>query len=81
MPKHIAFIMDGNRRFAQDHTLPKHKGHEKGVSSLKRCLEFCLALDIQIVSVFAFAIENFNREQTEVEKIMGLFVQTLNEMS
>ena len=81
LPKHLAFIMDGNRRFAKVKNKPKAYGHEQGLNSLKKCLEWCLSLGIETVSVFAFAIENFNREKEEVETLFKLAKVNLYEMA
>lgn len=81
LPKHLAFIMDGNRRFAKVKNKPKAFGHEQGLGSLKKCLEWCLYLGVEIVSVFAFAIENFNREKEEIETLFQLAKVNLYEMA
>ena len=81
LPKHLAFIMDGNRRYAKGKNKPKSFGHEQGLSSLKKCLEWCLFLGIEKVSVFAFAIENFNREKEEIETLFKLAKINLYEMA
>ena len=81
LPKHIAFIMDGNRRFAKSQKKPVAYGHEQGLESLKKCLEWCLNLEIENVTVFAFAIENFNREKSEVETLLNLAKVNLFEMA
>mmetsp|Transcript_4902 Transcript_4902/g.434 ORF Transcript_4902/g.434 Transcript_4902/m.434 type:complete len:81 (+) Transcript_4902:152-394(+) len=74
--------MDGNRRFAVSKKLGhKSEGHSKGFESLKLCLEWCLALGVNIVTVFAFAIENFKREKKEVEVLMKLAKTSLREMA
>ena len=81
LPKHLAFIMDGNRRYAKDKNKPKAYGHEQGLNSLKKCLEWCLNLGIETATVFAFAIENFNREQSEIETLFKLAKVNLYEMA
>lgn len=81
LPKHLAFIMDGNRRFAKNKKQSKAYGHEQGLNSLKKCLEWCLNLGIEMVSVFAFAIENFNREKEEIETLFKLAKVNLYEMA
>lgn len=80
-PKHIAFIMDGNRRYASKKGIEKLQGHKEGLESLKRTLEWCLLLGISEVSVFAFAIENFKRDSKEVDYLMELAQKSLLEMS
>lgn len=81
LPKHLAFIMDGNRRFAKGKRKARAYGHEQGLNSLKKCLEWCLNLGVEMVSVFAFAIENFNREKEEVEFLFKLAKVNLYEMA
>ncbi|KAM3829570.1 dehydrodolichyl diphosphate synthase complex subunit DHDDS [Vipera latastei] len=83
MPKHIAFIMDGNRRYAQKHNVKKLEGHSQGFAKLTQTLQWCLSLGIREVTVYAFSIENFKRSQEEVEGLMQLarekFVRLLEE--
>ncbi|GAA5891779.1 hypothetical protein JCM8208_002882 [Rhodotorula glutinis] len=71
-PRHVAFIMDGNRRSARTRNLPVRVGHEEGFDALKRVLSFLLKLDIPHVTVYAFSIENFNRDPTEVDALMAM---------
>ena len=61
IPRHIAIIMDGNRRHAKALHKSPIEGHKLGVESLKRCLLICLELGVKVTTLFAFAIENFNR--------------------
>ncbi|XP_044290996.1 dehydrodolichyl diphosphate synthase complex subunit DHDDS [Varanus komodoensis] len=72
MPKHIAFIMDGNRRYAQKHKVRKLEGHSQGFAKLAQTLQWCLSLGIREVTVYAFSIENFKRPQEEVDGLMEL---------
>jgi ditrans,polycis-polyprenyl diphosphate synthase len=73
LPQHIAFIMDGNRRFATQRGRPTFEGHSEGYSSLLRVLQFCLALqEVKVVTVYAFSIDNFKRPAKEVDTLMQL---------
>ena len=72
-PKHIAIIMDGNGRWAQQRHLPRVMGHPAGVKAVKRVVEFCAEQDIQVLTLFAFSSENWERPPKEVEALMGLF--------
>jgi len=72
MPKHIAFIMDGNRRFARGKGEDVIEGHEHGFEALKKMLEFLLHLGIENVTVYAFSIDNFARPEREVNKLMEM---------
>lgn len=71
-PQHVAFIMDGNRRSARVRNLPVRVGHEEGFEALKRVLSFLLKLDIPHVTVYAFSIENFNRDPNEVNALLDM---------
>ncbi|EDQ86432.1 uncharacterized protein MONBRDRAFT_33829 [Monosiga brevicollis MX1] len=75
LPKHVAFIMDGNRRFARQRHIARIAGHSAGFDKLKETLQWCLDLDIRIVSVYAFSIENFNRSKEEVDALMQLALE------
>lgn len=72
VPKHVAFIMDGNRRFAKKNKVQKVEGHTKGFEKLAETLQWCLDLDISEVTVYAFSIENFQRSKEEVDTLMKL---------
>jgi ditrans,polycis-polyprenyl diphosphate synthase len=72
IPKSIAIIMDGNRRYAQKKNLQKIKGHEEGLSTLLNVLLWCIELEIKELTVFAFSIDNFNRPREEVDSLMFL---------
>jgi len=72
IPKHIAIIMDGNRRYAVKKNLAKQEGHAFGFNALKETLNWCLELGITTVTVYAFSIENFKRPKAEVDTIMNL---------
>lgn len=75
MPKHVAIIMDGNRRFSKmQGNIDVVKGHEVGVSTLENVLNWSIELGIEIITAYAFSTENFNRPEHEVEGLMNLFV-------
>lgn len=75
MPKHIALIMDGNRRFSKlQGNIDVVKGHEIGVDTLEKVLDWSIELGIEIITAYAFSTENFNRPEHEVEGLMNLFV-------
>lgn len=80
--KHIAVIMDGNRRWAKEKHLPSAMGHSKGVEALKKVLKACHSYGVQYLTVYAFSTENWNRSQEEVNFLMSLLANTLkNELS
>lgn len=66
VPAHVAFVMDGNRRFATAAGLPPCEGHGAGATTLVAALEWCLTLGVRVVSVYAFSLENFKRSPQEV---------------
>lgn len=72
VPKHVGFIMDGNRRFARKLNVDRSEGHNEGFNKLAECLRWCLELGIKEVTVYAFSIENFKRSREEVDTLMGL---------
>ncbi|KAG5728076.1 hypothetical protein E4T56_gene19437 [Termitomyces sp. T112] len=80
-PRHVAFIMDGNRRYARSHQRRVQEGHKEGFLVLRRMLEICYRLNIKCVSVFAFAIDNFNRPEDEVAALMSLAEEKLIEIA
>ncbi len=75
--KHIAIIMDGNRRWAQEKGLPSAIGHKKGVDALKETMRACDDFGIKFLTVYAFSTENWNRKPEEVNFLMDLLGQTL----
>ena len=84
IPKHIGFILDGNRRWAVENGLPKLVGHKKGYENLKTIADECFSRRISIVSTYIFSTENWNRELEEVNYLMDLalklFKKDLNEL-
>ena len=82
MPKHVAIIMDGNRRFTRvQGNIDTIEGHKKGVDTLERVLDWCIDLGIEIVTVYAFSTENFNRPPHEVQGLMQLFKKNFEEIT
>ncbi|WP_458456781.1 polyprenyl diphosphate synthase [Methanobrevibacter sp.] len=74
MPKHVAIIMDGNRRFSKlQGNVDVLKGHEVGVDTLEKVLDWSIDLGIEIITAYAFSTENFNRSKHEVDGLMELF--------
>ena len=71
-PKHLAFIMDGNGRWAAARGLPRLAGHKAGVDSVRRTLEACKQRGIGVVTLYAFSSENWKRPADEVDGLMGL---------
>ena len=77
VPRHIAIIMDGNGRWAKRRLLPRLAGHKQGVESLRRCARACVERGVQVLTVFAFSSENWNRPQEEVSGLMSLLANAL----
>ncbi|XP_076636719.1 dehydrodolichyl diphosphate synthase subunit [Colletes latitarsis] len=75
IPKHVAFIMDGNRRYASKNGMEKIEGHTKGFDKFAETLQWCRDLGIQEVTFYAFSIENFKRKQEEVNGLLNLAEQ------
>lgn len=73
IPQHIAFIMDGNGRWAQQRGLPRLSGHQKGVDALSEVIKACGDLGVKYATFYAFSSENWQRPQDEVSGLMGLF--------
>jgi ditrans,polycis-polyprenyl diphosphate synthase len=80
IPAHVAFIMDGNRRYADQHHLQKVEGHSFGYRRLLDALEWCLELGVTCVSVYAFSIDNYRRSSEEVATLMQLAEEKLMQM-
>ncbi|KAI8035178.1 dehydrodolichyl diphosphate synthase complex subunit DHDDS [Drosophila gunungcola] len=72
IPHHVAFVMDGNRRFARSQQIDKIEGHSRGFEKLADCLRWCLDIGVREVTTFAFSIENFKRSSEEVEGLFNL---------
>ncbi|KAL4882027.1 putative undecaprenyl diphosphate synthase-domain-containing protein [Aspergillus karnatakaensis] len=81
VPQHIAFIMDGNRRFARTHGIETVEGHNLGFEALARILEVCYRSGVQVVTIYAFSIENFKRSKFEVDALMEMARVKLSQMA
>ena len=77
LPHHIAFIMDGNRRWARKHQLPTFWGHRRGIHALLEVVRNALRLHIPYITVFAFSTENWKRTDTEIRYLMNLFYRSM----
>lgn len=75
--KHIAIIMDGNRRWAKKNMLPSAMGHKKGVEALKKTLKAAHKFGVKYLTLYAFSTENWNRKQEEVDFLMSLLANTI----
>lgn len=77
IPQHIAIIMDGNGRWAQNRGMPRTFGHRAGVESLRDTVKLCSELGVQILTVYAFSTENWKRPAEEVSTLMNLLIEYL----
>ena len=80
MPKHIGVILDGNRRWAINHSLDPKLGHHYGADKTEEVLRWCLDLGIQSITLYVFSTENFRRAREEVEDLMNLFEERLQKL-
>lgn len=72
VPRHLGYILDGNRRWAKQHSLPEYDGHLAGYNSLIEVLEASFDAGIEYVSIYAFSTENWKRDPKEVSNLMKL---------
>ena len=79
LPRHVAFIMDGNGRWAKKRGMPREYGHRFGVQAFRRILDECGRLNIEAVTFYAFSTENWKRPRREVNAIMRLMDKYLAE--
>lgn len=77
--EHIAFIMDGNGRWAQARGLPRSEGHRAGGKTVRRVLDYCRKANIRYLTLYAFSVENWKRPKEEVEFLMQLLTHALVE--
>jgi undecaprenyl diphosphate synthase len=77
LPRHIAIIMDGNGRWAQNHSLGRIAGHRKGAESVRKVVEACRAIGISYLTLYAFSSENWSRPEKEVSALMTLLEKYL----
>lgn len=75
--KHLAVIMDGNRRWAKDKSLPSFEGHRQGYDKMKEVGQWCIDRGITTLTVYAFSTENWNREEAEVNYLMDLLYKAV----
>jgi tritrans,polycis-undecaprenyl-diphosphate synthase [geranylgeranyl-diphosphate specific] len=80
IPRHVAIIMDGNRRFATSFGLGASKGHAMGRDKLEEMLDWCLEVGIRVLTVYAFSTENLYRDSDEVDELMGLFEENFRQV-
>ena len=72
VPRHVALIMDGNGRWARQRGLPRHAGHRAGMKSVREVVEGAVQAGVEIVTLFAFSTENWQRPSREISALMSL---------
>lgn len=77
VPQHIAFILDGNRRWAKQRGLPANAGHRAGRDAVRKLGDWCLEYGVKYLTVYAFSTENWKRSSSEVRELMRLFLEAL----
>jgi len=80
IPKHIAIIMDGNRRWAREHNVNIKSGHKEGAENLKRIVRYANKIGIKYITAYAFSTENWKRSEEEVGALMILFKMYLEDL-
>ena len=81
VPRHLAIIMDGNRRFAAGHGLLIEEGHLRGKDKLEELLNWCLEVGVHILTVYALSTENRSRPKEELEALMDLFARSFRDIA
>ena len=79
IPKHVAIIMDGNRRWAKKRGLPTGVGHSEGANTLEKVADACADIGIDFLTVYAFSTENWKRAEDEVNYLMKLLAKHIKE--
>jgi tritrans,polycis-undecaprenyl-diphosphate synthase [geranylgeranyl-diphosphate specific] len=80
IPNHIAVILDGNRRWAEEHGLKPWEGHKHGAETFDKFLDWCLELNVPKISAYVLSIENLNRPKRELVALLRLLKQELNKL-
>jgi undecaprenyl diphosphate synthase len=79
LPRHVAIIMDGNGRWAKARGVPRLMGHRAGRESVREAVKGCVALGVEVLTLYTFSIENWNRPKREVDALMTILRHTLRE--
>lgn len=79
VPKHVAIIMDGNGRWAKQRGLPRTEGHRQGKENLRRVVEACVEFGVEILTIYAFSTENWERPPSEVNVLMSILELVLDQ--
>jgi len=81
VPRHLAIIMDGNRRYARMNGLLAVEGHLRGKDKLEELLNWCLEIGLRILTVYALSTENFSRSPEELQQLMDLFQESFHKIA
>ena len=79
VPQHIAIIMDGNGRWAQQRGLERSQGHQAGAATVRKLVEHALNLGVRYLTLYTFSTENWNRPMAEVAALMALLFESIEE--
>jgi len=77
IPRHLAIIMDGNGRWAQQRSMPRVEGHREGGKIVEEIVLHCVAVGIESLTLYSFSVENWRRPKYEIQGLMHLYVQYL----
>ncbi len=80
IPRHIGIILDGNRRWAKEQNMEPWAGHWVGGEHVKEFLEWCIKLNINALTIYAFSTENFKRSEKEVSELMKIYEKALRDV-
>jgi len=80
IPRHIAIIMDGNGRWAQNKGLPRYEGHSQGGKTVEKIAMYCVEIGIECLTLYSFSMQNWKRPAEEVEFLMYLYSKYLEEI-
>jgi undecaprenyl diphosphate synthase len=78
VPAHVAIIMDGNGRWAQQRGLPRLAGHRAGTENIRRIIQACVDYGVQVLTLYAFSTENWRRPDTEVRGLMTILAEVID---
>ncbi len=79
VPRHVAIIMDGNRRWARARGVPEAQGHAAGVEAIRPIVEHSVARGLQALTIYAFSRENWQRSSEEIQTLIGLLEATIRD--
>lgn len=78
VPRHVAVIMDGNGRWAQERHLPRLAGHRAGTENIRRIIQSCVEFGIEVLTLYAFSTENWRRPDREVQGLMSILAEVID---